>query len=216
MQKLNFKNINKFKCALILLLCVISAVLILRLYYSRNVRIKEIHIPQNLDGRIISYLRENKIADYEYPVLSLKKDIPQKDLLLILDYYYMSMQIHDINICNRETTRTLEGTPYRRQWVEIDLHGEISIKKSEEDFRLKYDPDHPDAIREKCPETGYVRYPSIDLQYELSCLKLRQDIYNTFISYGKKVYPSLLLEEIDYEIHAVPKTAPEHRFRRPE
>ena len=109
------------------------------------------------------------------------------------------MQIIEININNKDTTKTLNGSPYKRQWVEIDSDGNISIKENEhEEFRLIYNPNHPDAIRENCPEKGYVRYPDICVNFELEELKIYVELYNTFISYGNKVYTSLLLEKINF------------------
>ena len=161
-------------------------------------KIKKIYIPQNLDDGIISYITNNQSADYKYPVLEISKKIPEEKLLQILSYYYLKMQIIEININNKDTTKTLNGSPYKRQWVEIDSNGNISIKENEhEEFRLIYNPNHPDAIRENCPEKGYVRYPDICVNFELEELKIYVELYNTFISYGNKVYPSLLLKKIN-------------------
>ncbi len=164
-------------------------------------KIKKIYIPQNLDDRIISYIKNNQSADYKYPVLEISKKIPEEKLLQILSYYYLKMQIIEININNKDTTKTLNGSPYKRQWVEIDSKGNITIKEDDDNcFRLIYDPNHPDAIKENCPEKGYVRYPGVNLERELLELKLYEDLYNTFVSYGNKVYPSLLLEKINYQL----------------
>ena len=146
-------------------------------------KIKKIYIPQNLDDGIISYIKNNQIADYKYPVLEISKKIPEEKLLQILSYYYLKMQIIEININNKDTTKTLNGSPYKRQWVEIDSNGNISIKENEhEEFRLIYNPNHPDAIRENCPEKGYVRYPDICVNFELEELKIYVELYNTFRS----------------------------------
>lgn len=164
-------------------------------------KIKKIYIPQNLDDGIISYIRNNQSADYKYPVLEISKKIHEEKLLQILSYYYLKMQIIEININNKDTTKTLNGSPYKRQWVEIDSNGNITIKEDDDNcFRLIYDPNHPDAIKENCPEKGYVRYPGVNLERELLELKLYEDLYNTFVSYGNKVYPSLLLEKINYQL----------------
>ncbi len=164
-------------------------------------KIKKIYIPQNLDDGIISYIKNNQSADYKYPVLEISKKIPEEKLLQILSYYYLKMQIIEININNKDTTKTLNGSPYKRQWVEINSNGNITIKEDDDNcFRLIYDPNHPDAIKENCPEKGYVRYPGVNLERELLELKLYEDLYNTFVSYGNKVYPSLLLEKINYQL----------------
>ena len=191
---MNRKGIVFVSIFLIFILVTIS----ICIQQSHN-KIKKIYIPQNLDDGIISYIKNNQSADYKYPVLEISKKIPEEKLLQILSYYYLKMQIIEINIDNKDTTKTLNGSPYKRQWVEIDSNGNISIKENEhEDFRLIYNPNHPDAIRENCPEKGYVRYPDICVNFELEELKIYVELYNTFISYGNKVYPSLLLEKINF------------------
>lgn len=181
-----------------LLLFFIIVAISICILQSQN-KIKKIYIPQNLDEGIISYIKNNQVADYEYPVLKISKNIPEEKLLQILSYYYLKMQIIEINIHNKDTTKTLKGSPYKRQWVEIDSSGKISVKENEhENFRLVYDPNHPDAIKENCPEKGYVRYPDISVNFELAELKIYVELYNTFVSYGNKVYPSVLLEKINF------------------
>lgn len=69
------------------------------------------------------------------------------------------------NIANAETTRTADGTPYRRQIaraVETDS-GELrtEIVEDTRPGRAVYDPGHPDA-----DETGYVRYPNVEIATE--------------------------------------------------
>ena len=187
----------KFVLFYLLLFFIIVAISICILQ-SQN-KIKKIYIPQNLDEGIISYIKNNQVADYEYPVLKISKNIPEEKLLQILSYYYLKMQIIEINIHNKDTTKTLKGSPYKRQWVEIDSNGNISIKENEhEEFRLIYNPNHPDTIRENCPEKGYVRYPDICVNFELEELKIYVELYNTFVSYVNKVYPSVLLEKINF------------------
>lgn len=81
------------------------------------------------------------------------------------------------NLANLNTTRTNEGTPYRRKQVVFEeqklsfsnvladnvKHGQdggvraIAIVESNKDFIPVYDPDHPDANEE-----GYVLYPNVD------------------------------------------------------
>ncbi len=87
------------------------------------------------------------------------------------------------NIANIETTRTEDGTPYRRKMTVLEskdadfsavLNGEIQrqgmggvqatqILEDETELRPVYDPTHPDANEE-----GYVLMPNIDLVKEMS------------------------------------------------
>lgn len=88
------------------------------------------------------------------------------------------------NIANQETTRTAEGTPYRRRNVVLEqrtntasfssvfedarqkvMGAGVRVASVEEDpspFKLKYDPTHPDANEE-----GYVELPNVDTITEM-------------------------------------------------
>ena len=84
----------------------------------------------------------------------------------------------DANIANARSTSTEAGEPYRRKMPvfkaithnpfgsEIDKNLSrvevVDIAKSQEDFRQVFDPAHPDA-----DEEGYVRYPNVDILYEM-------------------------------------------------
>ncbi len=102
----------------------------------------------------------------------------------------MRMDTITQNIANATTTRTAEGEPYRRRVVimaekggtpfsayfsnamaERNVRGfssgERGVKVSGiatdmTDFRLEYDPSHPDA-----DEEGYVKYPNVDEVVEM-------------------------------------------------
>ena len=71
-----------------LLLFFIIVAISICILQSQN-KIKKIYIPQNLDEGIISYIKNNQVADYEYPVLKISKNIPEEKLLQILSYYYL-------------------------------------------------------------------------------------------------------------------------------
>jgi flagellar basal-body rod protein FlgC len=69
------------------------------------------------------------------------------------------------NIANAETTRTESGGPYKRQIAvgTASANGGIETRIVEDTTqgRAIYDPGHPDA-----DDTGYVRYPNVDLATE--------------------------------------------------
>jgi flagellar basal-body rod protein FlgC len=88
------------------------------------------------------------------------------------------------NIANINTTRTVEGGPYRRKEVILESipdaksFGEILTTTPEKEIQrvqvtdvavdrrapiLKYEPDHVDA-----DENGYVAYPNINLMEEMA------------------------------------------------
>lgn len=89
------------------------------------------------------------------------------------------------NIANQDTTRTADGSPYRRRMVVFQernspylfsnwLHaveqrpGGTGVRAThvvedmKSDFKLMYDPSHPDA-----DEEGYVAFPNVDREQEL-------------------------------------------------
>ncbi len=91
------------------------------------------------------------------------------------------LDIASENVANLNTTRTEDGTPYRRKMVVLEASGEdfssilndkISYQKQagvvvtdiQEDMTelpTVYDPEHPDA-----DENGYVSLPNVDLVKE--------------------------------------------------
>ncbi len=108
------------------------------------------------------------------------------------------------NIANSETTRTEDGTPYRRRVVQIEsaasapaiagmpptfqlpsldpvdaAHG-VRVAAIQEDMSegpLIYDPGHPDA-----DEAGYVRYPNVSLTEELVDLMSARRVYEANVT----------------------------------
>lgn len=91
------------------------------------------------------------------------------------------------NVANVNTTRTEDGTPYRRKIVTFAeknensfrnvmartsrLQGGHGVKVSkvaeddETDYIMEYDPAHPDA-----DENGYVSYPNVNIVTEMTNL----------------------------------------------
>lgn len=95
----------------------------------------------------------------------------------------LRMDIIAENLANINTTRTAEGTPYRRRYVVFQqregdtfasmleqataqCHGSgvrvTEIREDESPFKLDYNPEHPDATEE-----GYVQMPNVDLTVEM-------------------------------------------------
>jgi flagellar basal-body rod protein FlgC len=83
------------------------------------------------------------------------------------------------NIANMHVTRDAEGrpNPYQRRIALFatgnpamgeDARGVhiAGVVKSQDPFRLVYDPDHPDAINAG-ENAGYVRYPNVDYSTEM-------------------------------------------------
>ena len=98
------------------------------------------------------------------------------------------LQAISSNMANARSTRTEEGTPYRRQMpvfqaVEANEFGSelaqqlsrvevVEVEKSDAPFRQVFDPGHPDA-----DDDGYVQYPNVDILHEMV------DLMNTSRTY---------------------------------
>lgn len=90
------------------------------------------------------------------------------------------------NVANVDTTRTADGTPYRRKIVSFTEKSDTSFdnvlaraadkhrmgtgvkvssvtEDTESDMKMVYDPSHPDA-----DENGYVTYPNVNIITEMT------------------------------------------------
>ena len=106
------------------------------------------------------------------------------------------------NITNRTTTRTEGGGAYRRKMVVFEAEGERSpfqaaldralgrgasctaggvrvteIVEDPSDFKLVYDPEHPDANAE-----GYVEMPNVDLMQEMADAMAASQAYSANVT----------------------------------
>lgn len=102
------------------------------------------------------------------------------------------------NLANSETTRTAEGGPYRRKMVvygskdmEPDFRKTFDqvnrkytgvqveeVVESQENFRLVYNPAHPDAD----PDTGYVKMPNVDMISEMADMMVAKRSYDAGVT----------------------------------
>lgn len=96
------------------------------------------------------------------------------------------MDVISENIANQDTTRTADGTPYRRRLTVFqakdgggtfsDILGSyqqavsgagVKVASVQEDmttdYEKVYDPEHPDADAD-----GYVSYPNVDIEQEMT------------------------------------------------
>ena len=95
----------------------------------------------------------------------------------------LRMDVITENIANIDTTRAADGDPYRRKYVVFQERTNdrnfasffnrarkapggvrvLHIGKDQSDFKLDYNPSHPDA-----DENGYVRLPNVELVQEMT------------------------------------------------
>lgn len=108
----------------------------------------------------------------------------------------LKMDTISTNIANINTTRTPEGGPYRRKEVVFEenlirarktldeLPGRksagvrvVGVEESQEELRLVYDPEHPDANEE-----GYVEMPNVNMVDEMISLIQVQRTYDANVT----------------------------------
>jgi len=95
----------------------------------------------------------------------------------------LRMDVISENIANIDTTRTENGDPYRRKFVVFQERSNdrnfaaffnrarkapggvrvLGIGKDPSDFKLDYNPSHPDA-----DENGFVRMPNVEVVQEMT------------------------------------------------
>lgn len=109
----------------------------------------------------------------------------------------LRMDVISDNIANIDTTRTEDGTPYRRKYVvfrerddnfaevmrngkaENGLNAGVNVVEIGEDgseFKMVYDPTNPEAN-----EDGYVAHPNVDVAQEMV------DIMSAYRSYEANI-----------------------------
>lgn len=109
------------------------------------------------------------------------------------------LQAISSNMANARSTRTAEGTPYRRQMpifqaVKANSFGSelaqqlsrvevVDVERSEAPFRQVFDPGHPDA-----DEDGYVEYPNVDILHEMVDLMNTSRTYEANSNVTETVY----------------------------
>lgn len=107
------------------------------------------------------------------------------------------MNVISQNLANVDTTRTEEGGPYKRQMVVFrakqfedfkqqfetlkDKYTGVEVSeivKSQDDFELVYDPNHPDAN----PVTGYVAMPNVNHLTEIADMMIARRSYDANVT----------------------------------
>jgi flagellar basal-body rod protein FlgC len=114
----------------------------------------------------------------------------------------LQMDLIANNLANINTTRTADGGPYRRRFaVQAERQAPfadvldqalgasstpapagagvrvVSIQEDQADFKLKYDPTHPDA-----DASGMVRLPNVDLLQEMTDMMMATRIYEANVT----------------------------------
>ncbi len=114
------------------------------------------------------------------------------------------MDVISNNIANANTTRTPQGTAFRRSLAVLRPRNDervyrspllpdslkatnvsgvkvIEIKEDTAPLRLVYDPSHPDAVKSG-PKKGYVEYPNVNMVTEMVDMISASKAYEANIS----------------------------------
>ena len=179
-----------------------AIILIFACFYITSCNLnKKIHIVifnENQKEYLVNYILFKNyniklIDNNDY--LTLKK-INEKMLIDILYTLNLRIDIIKNNIVNANTTRTVEGGPFIRDYLKITAENGIEILKDSSPIKLVYDPTHPDAILNGANE-GYVQLPNIDLVTEYYELIETVKLYNSIVDYIKINFKQIAIEKIN-------------------
>jgi flagellar basal-body rod protein FlgC len=123
--------------------------------------------------------------------ITLEK-INKNILIDILHLLNLKIDVIKDNIENVDTTRTVDGGPFFRNYLKITRENGIEILKDSSPLRLVYDPTHPDAIRE-----GYVQFSNVHLITEYYDLIETIRLYNSIVDYIKFNYKEIAIGKIN-------------------
>ena len=103
------------------------------------------------------------------------------------------MDVISNNIANSKTTKTVDGTPYRRQLVKCGPDGFIyAVVEDKSAFNWVYDPAHPDAMKEGA-NAGYVAMPNVNPARELAEFEIHQQTAEALIEALRRLDPDLII-----------------------
>jgi flagellar basal body rod protein FlgC len=104
----------------------------------------------------------------------------------------MSVRLVEENIANVDTTRTAEGTPYRRRHLALDSEGRpAGVGEDHGDFFWSYEPAHPEACPDG-PRQGYLARPNINLAQERSQLHQLREQQRALREILRELDPSIV------------------------
>ena len=149
------------------------------------------------DPRVIELLRIGG-ADFQVTQRGLKLTCDQAGFECIYDVMRFHQQAADLctqNLANAQTTRTEDGTPYRRRFLCMSAEGKPVVEIDRGDFNWIYDPKNPNAVQEG-DHKGYVASPNVNALLELSLLRQHQQMtenYQAVLCKFEASHPDLVI-----------------------
>ncbi len=154
---------------------------------------------------LVPYSQQEKLINY-FTKASIKVKIdnslmtissPTDNVLLnLLDFLFTNIYLNKSNLNNSTTTRTQDGSYYKRKYLEILPNLKYIIRDDLSSPKAVYDPTHPDAIKEG-KDKGYVYYPNINIDDEENDLINNVFLYNSILEYLKSRNIPVMSIEID-------------------
>ncbi|AEJ19911.1 flagellar basal body rod protein FlgC [Gracilinema caldarium] len=153
-------------------------------------------VPYSQQEEIINYFNKASINVQVNNSLVIIHSPANNVLINLLDYQYANIYLNKSNLVNLTTTRTQDGTYYKRKYLEVLPNSKYRIQEDSSIPKKIYDPTHPDSIKEG-KDKGYVYYPNINIEDENNKLKNNVFLYNSILEYLKSRNIPIVSIEID-------------------
>ena len=113
------------------------------------------------------------------------KNMNEEVLTGILRLVQLKMDLIANNIANANTTRTENGGPFIRKYINVSVENGVEIiEDTETPLRHVYDPNHPDAIIDG-ERKGFVMMPNVDIVLEMMDMIAISRLYENIMEYAK-------------------------------
>ncbi len=175
---------------------VILIILVLLISCTKSTNDVTLLVPYSQQEELINYFNKANINVKVNNSLLIIFSPNDSVLINLLDFQFTNICLNKSNINNSTSTRTQDGTYYKRKYLEVLPDYKYIIKEDYSAPRLIYDPTHPDAIKEG-KDKGYVYYPNIDIEDEKNNLNNNVFLYNSILDYLKRRNIPILSIEID-------------------
>jgi flagellar basal body rod protein FlgC len=157
-----------------------------------------IYFGNNIDTNISSYLVSIENARIERNILVVDRTVKKEKMFVLLEYFDTKIRTNIENIISANKTKNSDGSIYKRHVVQLDNKGIVKIVIDPNNHeRLVYDPIHPDSKKDGNLK-GYVVYPGISKQIEMSELYNNIMAFNVIATSIMKIDNTIVIEKNDF------------------